>query len=121
MRINNESYCHITYQMHYDESQDAFIRDEPEYDEPYVVKGYDIDGLHLYPIGNMYWIWDDLAYYQNEQSKMVMKYLQEEYDYLDCEQLYDVYYGIIGEIDGYMTDKEVKIFADGYMTAYNVR
>lgn len=119
MRVNNESYCGVAYQMHYDESQDAFIREEPEYDEPYIVQGYDVDGMHLYPIGNACWIWDDLADCQSEQSKMVMEYLREEYHYLDCEKLYECYYGIIQEIDGYMTDKEVKIFADGFMTAFD--
>lgn len=118
MRANNESYCGVAYQMQYNEKQDAFIRVEED-NEPYVVKGYDIDGLHLYPIGNMCWVWDDLADYQTEQSKMVMEYLREEYHYLDCEQLYDAYYEIIGEIDGYMTEKEVKIFADGFMTAFD--
>ena len=119
MRVNNESYCDVAYQMRYDESQDAFIREEPEYDEPYVVEGCDIDGMHLYPIGNMCWVWDDLADYQSDQSKMVMEYLREEYPYLNSTQLYDCYYGIIGEIDGYMTDKEVQIFADGFMAAYD--
>jgi hypothetical protein len=49
---------------------------------------------------------------------MVMEYLREEYHYLDCEQLYYAYYGIIGEINGYMTDEQVKIFADGFMAGY---
>lgn len=121
MRTNNESHCYIAYQMRYDESQDAFIREEPEYDESYVVNGYDIDGMHLYPIGNGFWVWDDLADYQTEQSKMLMEYLQDMYHYLDYEKLYEVYYGIIQEINGYMSDKEVKIFADGFMTAYDRR
>lgn len=84
-------------------------------------KGKDINGLHLYPIGNAYWVWDDLAEYQSEQTKKLMKYLREEYFYLNCEQLYDVYYGIAQEIDDYMTDDEVKIFADGFMAAYDRR
>lgn len=117
MRVNNESYCGVAYQMRYDEKQDAFIQ-EDGYDEPYVIEGIDIDGLHLYPIGTMCWIWDDLADYQSEQSKKLMEYLQEEYFWLNCEQLHNVYYGILGEIDGYMTDEQVKIFADGFMTAY---
>lgn len=120
MHINNAYYTFGEWQMRYDEEQDAFIR-EYEDEEPEVFKGYDIDGLHLYPIGTCCWIWDDLADYQNDQSKMVMEYLQDVYHYLDCEQLYECYYGIIGEINGYMTDKEVKIFADGFMTAYDVR
>jgi hypothetical protein len=66
----------------------------------------------------MYWIWNEITDYQSEQSKMVMEYLQNEYPYLDCEQLYDCYCGIVGEINGYMTDKEVQIFVDGFMTAY---
>ena len=61
MQANNESYCHETHQMYYDKNQDAFIRDEPEYDEPYVVNGCDINGMHLYDIGTCCWIWDDLA------------------------------------------------------------
>ena len=105
--------------MRYDAENDIFIRKDICYDEPEIYKGYDVDGMHLYPIGNMCWIWDNLADYQNEQSKMVMEYLQDVYHYLDCEQLHDAYYGIIGEINGYMTEKEVKIFADGFMTAFD--
>lgn len=117
MRINNESYCGVAYQMRYDKEQDAFIQEEG-CDEPYVIKGIDIDGMHLYPIGTMNWIWDDLAEYQSEQSKKLMEYLREEYFWLDCEQLHEVYYGICQEINGYMSDEQVKIFADGFMAAY---
>lgn len=117
MRVNNESYCGVAYQIRYDEKQDAFIQEEG-YDEPYVIKGIDIDGMHLYPIGTMNWIWDDLDKYQSEQSKMLMEYLRDEYHWLNCERLYDVYYGILCEINGYMTDEQVKIFADGFMAAY---
>lgn len=117
MRVNNESYCGVEYQMRYDEEQDAFIQDDG-YDEPYVIKGYDIDGLHLYPVGNMNWIWDDLAEYQNEQTKKLMAYLQKQYGELNCEQLNEVYYGICQEIDGYMSHRQVQSFADGFMTAY---
>lgn len=117
MRINNESYCGVAYQIRYDEEQDAFIQEEG-YDEPYVIKGYDIDGLHLYPIGNAYWVWDDIAEYQSEQTKKLMEYLLDEYFWLTFEQLHDVYYGICQEINGYMSDDDVKIFADGFMAAY---
>lgn len=117
MGVNNK-IAGKDYLMSYDVDTDTFIRpyDEDENDE---FQGVDIKGMHLYPIGTMCWIWDDLADYQNEQSKMVMEYLQDVYHYLDCEQLHDAYYGIIGEINGYMTDKKVKIFADGFMTAYD--
>lgn len=120
MRINNAYYTFGEWQMRYDAEQDAFIR-EYEDEEPDVFQGKDINGLHLYPIGNAYWVWDDLAEYQSEQTKKLMKYLREEYFYLNCEQLYDVYYGIAQEIDDYMTDDEVKIFADGFMAAYDRR
>lgn len=105
------------YYVYYDQNSDTYMYyvDDDNNDE---FQGNDIDGLHLYPIGNACWVWDDLAEYQSEQTKKLMKYLRDEYFYLNCEQLYDVYYGIAQEIDGYMTDKEVKIFADGFMAAY---
>lgn len=118
MQVNNKSHDFKAYQMHYDKEQDAFIRQEDEGDEPYVMKGIDIDGMHLYPIGTMCWIWDDIAEYQSEQSKKLMEYLHEEYFWLDCERLHDVYYGICQEINGYMSDAEVRTFADGFMAAY---
>ena len=115
MRVNNKINGE-DYQMRYDEDYDAFIRDED--DELYGIQGVDIDGLHLYPIGNACWIWDDIAEYQSDQTQKLMEYLREEYFWLNCEQLHDVYYGICQEINGYMTDEQVKIFADGFMTAY---
>lgn len=117
MRINNAYYTFGEWQMRYDAEQDAFVR-EYEDEEPDIFQGKDINGKHLYPIGNMCWVWDDLAEYQNKQTKMLMTYLREAYFWLDCEQLYDVYYGIAQEIDGYMSDEEVRIFADGFMAAY---
>ena len=119
MRVNNKVNGE-DYQMQYERVYDMFVREE-DGDEPYMSRGYDIEDLHLYPIGNSCWIWDDLANYQTDQSKMLMEYLREEYFYLNCEQLHDVYYGILQEINGYMTDKEVKIFADGFMAAYDRR
>ncbi len=120
MQANNENHCYIVDQMHYDKEQDAFIQ---EFDDDLEVsKGYDIDGMHLYVIGLGSWSWTDLYdKHQNERNKMVIEYLQDVYHYLDCKQLYDAYYGIIQEINGYMTDKEVKIFADGFMTAFDRR
>ena len=114
----NNTVNDLAYHMSYNEKTDSFIRLDDAF-EPEVFDSVDIDGLHLYPIGNMCWIWDDLADYQSEQSKMLMAYLREEYFYLDCERLHDAYYGICQEIDGYMTDREVKIFADGFMTAFD--
>ena len=104
--------------MAYNAEKDCFetFTWDTENDEEF--RGYDIDGQHLYAIGTMCWIWDDLADYQSEQSKKLMAYLRDEYFWLDCERLHDVYYGICQEINGYMTDKEVRIFADGFMTAY---
>ena len=119
MRINNAYYIFGEWQMRYDAGKDAFIR-EYEDEEPDIFQGKDIDGLHLYPIGNMSWVWDDLAEYQSKQSKMLMTYLREEYFWLNCEQLYDVYYGIAQEIDGYMSDEQVRTFADGFVAAYGI-
>lgn len=116
--FNNQTPMLEDEYMRYDENIDAFIRKDACYDEPEMFHGLDIDGLHLYPIGTASWIWDDLIHYQNEQSKKLMEYLREEYFWLDCEQLHDVYCGICQEINGYMTDEQVKIFADGFMTAY---
>lgn len=116
--FNNQTHMLEDEYMRYDENIDAFIRKDACYDEPEMFHGIDIDGMHLYPIGTMNWIWDDLADYQKEQNKMLMEYLQNEHHWLNCEQLYDVYYGILQEINGYMSDKEVKIFADGFITAY---
>lgn len=118
MRINNAD--NNGTEMYYVPTTDTYVRtwddgNDEEFD------GIDINGMHLYPIGNMCWIWDDLADYQSDQSKMVMEYLREEYFWLNSTQLYDAYYGIIGEIDGYMSDEQVKIFADGFMTAYDRR
>lgn len=113
MNANNKC-ADVDFRMSYNADTDTFSRpyDEEEVEE---FKGIDIDGLHLYPIGTMCWIWDDLADYQTSQGKMLIEYLREEYGWLDCEQLHNCYYGILGEIDGYMTDKEVQIFADGFM------
>lgn len=105
------------YPMTYDQIKDEFKR--PYDDEDFeIFKGYDIDGIHLYDIGTCCWIWDDLADYQSEQSKYLLKYLLEEYKHLDCVKLYDVYYGILQELDSDYTNNEVKIFADGFMAAY---
>lgn len=117
-KLNNE-VNNIDYFMAYNERTDSFIKLND--DEPEIFQGQDIDGMHLYPIGNACWVWDDIADYQSEQSKKLMAYLQEEYPYLNCKKLYDVYYGVIQEIDGYMTDKQVKIFADGFMVGYDWR
>lgn len=114
MKANNE--ISPDFPMEYSAETDTFYyNSDPEF------KGTDIDGKHLYPIGNMSWVWDNFADYANEQGKMLIEYLQEEYHYLDSKQLYECYYGIVGEIDGYMTEKEVQIFADGFMTAYERR
>ena len=93
----------------------TYVIDE---DNTYYFQGMDIDGIHLYPIGNGSWVWDNLAEYQSAQSKKLLAYLQEEYYWPNYKQLYEVYYGILQQIDGYMNDEQVKIFADGFMTAY---
>ena len=109
------------YPIKYNAETDTFeYYGDPEY-PPEEFKGKDIDGKHLYPIGNMSWVWDNVADYAGKQGKILIEYLQDTYHYLDSKQLYDVYYGITQEINGYMTDKEVKIFADGFMTAYDRR
>lgn len=110
-KVNGEDY-----QMRYDAETDTYVYGVGEETECF--KGINFDGKQLYPIGTMSWIWDDLADYQSEQSKKLMAYLQDEYFWLDCERLHDVYYGICQEINGYMTDEQVKIFADGFMAAY---
>lgn len=46
-------------------------------------------------------------------GSQLLAYLQEEYYWLNYKQLYEVYYGILQQIDGYMSDEHVKIFADG--------
>ena len=115
-KINDEEH-----QASYNADTDTFIFASGYDGETDEIKGYDIDGLHLYPIGNGFWIWDNIAEYQSDQTKKLMEYLLEEYFWLGCENLYAVYYGICQEIDGYMTDKEVKIFADGFMTAFDKR
>ena len=92
MKVNNK-IAGEDCPMSYDAKTDTFSRyyDEDSNDE---FQGEDINGMHLYPIGTCCWIWDDLADYQSEQSKKLMEYLREEYFWLDCEQLHDVYYGI---------------------------
>lgn len=110
-KINGEDY-----QMRYDAETDAYIYGVGEETETF--KGFNVNGNQFYPIGTMSWIWDDIVEYQKDQSKKLMDYLLQEYFWLNCEQLHDVYYGILGEINGYMSNKEVKIFADGFMTAY---
>lgn len=117
IRINNKT-SDVAFHFGYNEDTDTFYRFSDPIDHFEEFTGIDIDGLHLYPIGNMSWVWDDLADYQSEQSKKLMEYLREEYFWLDCERLHDVYYGICQEINGYMTDEQVKIFADGFMAAY---
>ena len=107
--------------MYYLQETDTFQYEPFGEDMREEFQGKDIDGLHLYPIGNMAWAWDDLAEYQSEQSKMLMTYLREEYFWLNCEQLYDVYYGIAQEIDGYMSDEQARTFADGFVAAYGRR
>lgn len=116
MNANNK-YADEDFKMSYNADTDTFVRPYDE-DENEEFQGIDIDGIHLYPIGTMCWIWDDLADYQTPQGKMLIEYLREEYGWLNCEQLHHCYYGILGEINGYMTDKEVQIFTDGFMAAY---
>lgn len=120
MRVNNKVNGE-DYQMRYNAETDTFSRVSGFEDVDDEFQGYDINEMHLYPIGNMCWVWDDIADYQSEQTKKLIEYLREEYHYLDSEKLYNAYYGICQEIDGYMTDKEVKIFADGFMTAFDRR
>lgn len=103
------------YKMRYNADKDRF-----ETTEPRMFKGVDIDGEHLYPVGHRLWEWNDLADYQNKQEKTLMEYLLEGCDWLNCVQLYDVYYGMCQTINGYMNEDETKAFADGYMTAYDI-
>lgn len=125
MRIINKNNCAEVNGdiMYYVEKTDMIVYDksaldpdDEEINEHF--QGKDIGGKHLYPIGNMCWVWDDIADYQSEQSKKLMAYLQDEYYWIKYEHLYDVYYGILREIDGYMSDGEVQIFADGFVAAY---
>ena len=109
-----EDYC----EMRYNAEKDCFetLTYNTEHDEEF--KGVDIDGMHLYPVGNTWW--NDLADYQNKQEKMLMEYLLKQYSWLNHTQLYDVYYGICQEINGYVSDEATKHFADGYMYAYGI-
>ena len=54
----NNSVNGLAYHMSYNAKTDSFIRLDEDF-EPEVYQGVDIDGLHLYPIGNMCWIWDE--------------------------------------------------------------
>ena len=76
--------------MTYDANTDTYtyVIDE---DNTNYFQGMDIDGMHLYPIGNDSWVWDNLAEYQSAQSKKLLAYLQEEYYWLNYKQLYTVF------------------------------
>lgn len=113
MRIANKKGKNMRYRKDAD-AYASFINNE--LDDACV--GQDINGLHLYLIGAACWIWHDIADYLNERGKMLMRYLREEYPWLNCEQLYKVYFEIVREINTDMTNQQIKIFADGFMTAY---
>ena len=116
VRCNNMAND-LAYHMSYNEKTDSFIRLDDEF-EPEVFQGIDTNGLHLYPIGNACWVWDDIADYQSDQTKKLMAYLRKEYDWLNCEQLYDVYYSIAQDIDYDMDSHEVEVFADNFILEY---
>lgn len=106
----------------YTEGNDSFcICDEHcEIIEEYKGKDFIIDGeeLHLYPIGAWNWVWDNIATYQSKESKFVWDCLLEDYHWLKGKALHKCYYGIIQEINGYMSIEELKAFTDGFMAAY---
>ena len=54
--LENNKVNDIAYHMAYNEKTDSFIRLDDMF-EPEVFQGVDIDGMHLYPIGNASWIW----------------------------------------------------------------
>lgn len=113
MRVANKKGKDMRYRKDAD-AYALFVNNEID---EYCV-GQDIDGLHLYLIGAACWIWHDTANYLNERGKMLMSHLQEEYSWLNCEQLYEVYFGIVRGINTDMTNQQIKIFADGFMAAY---
>lgn len=113
---NNKAYAI------YNKTEDTFIfygYDEAETEE---FKGEDftINGktLHLYPIGNNCWIWDDIADFQTRDSKTVWNYLRSTYFYLNSKELYIIYHGILSEINGYMTMRELELYTDAFVRGY---
>ena len=113
MRIANKEGNDIRYIKDCDAYELFIDNKDTEY-----YGGKNINGLHLYPIGNCYLLWRDTANYLNERGKMLIRYLRDVYSWLNCEQLHEVYCEISQEIDIYMTNKQVKIFVDGFMAAY---
>ena len=117
-------HCEGNY-MVYNSREDMFaiVQDNGDIEE---YKGKDLivngDILHLYPIGNGCWVWDDIAEYQSRDSKIVWDYLTEEYFW--CRKpktLWQVYHRIISEINGLMSENELKIFTWGFMTAWEMK
>lgn len=108
--------------MVYSSREDAFVvvHDINTIDE-YKGKDFTINGetLHLYPIGNCCWVWDDIADCQSKESKIVWDYLADEYFYIkDPKKMWQIYHGIISEINGYMSETEIKYFVSGFMAAW---
>lgn len=106
----------------YNETEDTFIfygYDEAETEE-FKGKDFTINGktLHLYPVGNGCWIWDDVADSQTKDSKTVWNYLRSTYFYLNSKELYIIYHGILSEINGYMTMRELELYTDAFVRGY---
>lgn len=109
----------------YNETEDTFIFYGYDEAEPEEFKGKDfiINGktLHLYPIGNGSWVWDDIAEYQTKESKIVWDYLRNTYFCIGSEELHIIYHSILSEINGYMTTKELQLYTDAFVRGYEVR
>lgn len=110
----------------YDTEQDAFIvkndnMDEGEY-ESYEGKDFTIDGetLHLYPIGAWCWIWDNVYEWAEKEGKILLDYLVSlGYNFMP-KRFGEAYCGIICGIDGYMSEDEIKTYADGFLAGKGI-
>lgn len=109
----------------YDETHDKFVFYADDGTDPEEFKGQDViidnKPIHLYPIGNGCWVWDDIAEHQAESSKIVWDYLRREYFHLSGKTLGIVYRGILSEINGYMSERELIIYTDAFVRGYETR
>lgn len=51
-------------------------------------------------------------------SKTVWNYLRSTYFYLNSKELYIIYHGILSEINGYMTMRELELYTDAFVRGY---
>lgn len=111
--------------MIYNSREDMFAIVQANGDiEKYEGKDFIVNGknLHLYPVGNSSWVWDDIAENQSKESKIVWDYLAEQYFwYRKPKTLWTIYHTIILGIDSYMSERELKIYTDGFMAAWEAK